>query len=411
MSIPAETAAGARRRGGIPRGLATKGPALLSYGFRPFFLGAGLFAIVAMALWIGALTVGWEIGGATYGALRWHAHEMLFGYSTAALAGFMLTAIPNWTGRLPVSGRPLLALVLLWLAGRIAMLSPEAFGLYPAVVVDAAFVPVLAAVAGREIVSGRNWKNLKILIALTALSGVNIGFHLQVLLGADVQIALRAAVSVLVALIGLVGGRIVPSFTRNWLVKAGSARLPAPHGRFDVAAMVALVLALVSWTVLPETIVTSILAAAASVLQLWRLIRWRGYATLEEPLLIVLHVAYAFIPLGMLGVALSAPGWFSAPAALHLLTVGAIGNMTLAVMTRATLGHTGRRLLASVWTSLAYLSLLISAVVRPFAELLPEQYHTILSLSGSTWMLAFAIFSFEYGRMLAMPKWTAPSGH
>src|SRR5690606_673555 len=130
----AEVAA-SRRAGGIPRGLATDGPALLSYGFRPFFLGAGLFAVLAMALWIGALTEGWEIGGATYGALNWHAHEMLFGYSTAALAGFMLTAIPNWTGRLPVSGRPLLALVLLWLAGRLAMLSPEALGLYPAAVV------------------------------------------------------------------------------------------------------------------------------------------------------------------------------------------------------------------------------------------------------------------------------------
>jgi uncharacterized protein involved in response to NO len=212
---------------------------------------------------------------------------------------------------------------------------------------------------------------------------------------------------VLVALIGLVGGRIVPSFTRNWLAKAGSVRLPAPHGRLDITAMSALVLALVSWTVLPETTVTAILAAAASVLQLWRLIRWRGHATMEEPLLIVLHVAYAFVPLGMLGIALSAAGWFSAPAALHLLTVGAIGNMTLAVMTRATLGHTGRRLVASAWTSLAYLSLLIAAVVRPFAEFMPEHYHTILGLSGGAWMLAFAIFTVEYGRMHVTPKWTA----
>jgi len=244
------------------------------------------------------------------------------------------------------------------------------------------------------------------LIALAVLSGIDIGFHAQVLLGADPQIWFRAGVSVLVALIGLVGGRIVPSFTRNWLAKAGSVRLPAPHGRFDTAAMGALVLALASWTVLSEATVTAILAAAASVLQLWRLIPWRGHATMEEPLLVVLHVAYTFVPLGMLGIALSAPGWFSAPAALHLLTVGAIGAMTLAVMTRVTLGHTGRRLVASAWTSLAYLSLLVSAVVRPFAELLPEHYHTILGLSGSAWMLAFIIFSVEYGRMLVTPKWT-----
>lgn len=406
MKDEAEAGAG-RRKGGIPRGLTTEGPALLSYGFRPFFFGAGLFAVAAMVLWIGALTNGWEIGGDAYGALAWHGHEMLFGYSTAALAGFMLTAIPNWTGRLPVSGKPLLALVLLWLAGRLVMLSPEAMGLYPAAIVEATFVPALTVIAGREIISGRNWKNLKILIALFVLSGINVAFHWLVLSGGDPNLALRAGVSVLIAMIALVGGRIVPSFTRNWLGKAGSSRLPAQYGNLDLAAITGLILALATWSVFPETAVTAFLATIAAILQLWRLLRWRGLATLEEPLLIVLHVAYAFVPIGMAAVALSALGWLSPPSALHLLTVGAIGNMTLAVMTRATLGHTGRKLAASGWTSLAYLSLLLAAVLRPFAELLPEHYHTMLGLSGAGWILAFAIFSVEYGRMLVSPRWNA----
>lgn len=397
-------AASSRPKGGIPRGLATDGPALLSYGFRPFFLGAGVYAVLAMGLWIAALTSGWEVGGTTYGPLNWHAHEMVFGYTTAALAGFMLTAIPNWTGRLPVSGLPLLALVLLWLAGRLAMLVPEALGPYLAAVVEAAFVPALAAIAGREIISGRNWKNLKILIALTVLGAVNIAFHTLVLTGGDPQYMFRAGISALVALIALVGGRIVPSFTRNWLNKAGASRVPAPFGSLDQAAVTVLVVALAAWTVFPETLPTALLATAAAVLQLWRVLRWRGHATLEEPLVAVLHVAYLFVPIGMAGVALAALGWLQAPSALHLLTVGAIGNMTLAVMTRATLGHTGRRLTASGWTSLAYLLVLVAAVIRPFAELLPDYYHLILEVSAGAWILAFSVFSVEYGRMLVMPR-------
>ncbi|RYE85557.1 MAG: hypothetical protein EOP19_09235, partial [Hyphomicrobiales bacterium] len=224
-------------RGGIPRGLASSGPAILSYGFRPFFLAAGLFAILAMLGWIGALTLGWELGGDTYGALAWHAHEMVFGYAVAALAGYMLTAIPNWTGRLPLSGLPLLRLVGLWLAGRLAMAHPDLWGVYPAVAVDAAFLPTLALLVGREIVAGKNWKNLKVLVALSLLALINAAFHVAVLAGLDLGVVMRASIAIFIALIGLVGGRIIPSFTRNWLARHGATRLPAPFGRLDMAAI------------------------------------------------------------------------------------------------------------------------------------------------------------------------------
>lgn len=384
----------------IPRGIARSGPPLLSYGFRPFFLLAGIFALVAMIGWIGALALGWEIGG-RYGALNWHAHEMLFGYASAALAGFMLTAIPNWTGRLPVSGLPLLVLMLVWLSGRAAMAAPDLVGLVPAIVVDAVFLPLMAAIAAREIIAGKNWKNLKILGGLATLSLANAAFHLSVLTSGDALAVSRAAVGIYATLIALVGGRIVPSFTRNWLAKAGSPALPRPYSHFDTASIVALAVACLAWTVWDESLAAAVLAFVASGMQAIRLWRWVGWRTTEEPLLIVLHLGYAFIPLGMLCVGLSALGLLSTPSAVHVLTVGAIGVMTLAVMTRASLGHTGRPLTASLTSSVAYLALIVAATVRPFAELLPEAYHLLLEIAGTAWIVAFALFVIEYGPILA----------
>ena len=387
----------------VPRGIARGGPAILSYGFRPFFLLAGLFAVVAMAVWIGALTLGWEVGGA-YGMLNWHAHEMLFGYTSGVLAGYMLTAIPNWTGRLPVSGLPLLGLVAVWLVGRLVMAAPGAIGLPMSMLAEACFLPLMAVIAGVEIVAGKNWKNLKILAGLSALSLANIAFHLSVAYNGAALEASRAGVAIYVMLIAVVGGRIVPSFTRNWLAKAGSPRLPAPFGRFDVVAMVWLLLTLALWVVFPDTVVMAAAAMGAALLHAIRLARWHGRRTVDEPLLLALHVGYAFIPLGMLSVALASLGLIANASALHVLTVGAIGGMTFAVMTRASLGHTGQALTASRCTSIAYLALALSAVLRPFAELIPSQYHLLLSLSGGFWLIAFGLFVLEFGPMLVSPR-------
>jgi uncharacterized protein involved in response to NO len=392
-----------KERQPVPRGIARSGPPVLSYGFRPFFLLAGTFAIAAMVGWIGALTAGWEVGG-DYGMLNWHAHEMLFGYTSAALAGYMLTAIPNWTGRLPVSGLPLLGLVAVWLMGRLTMAVPGLIGLPLSMVVEACFLPLMAAIAAVEIIAGRNWKNLKILAGLSALSLVNIAFHVSVAFNGVALEASRAGVAVYVMLIAVVGGRIVPSFTRNWLAKAGAPRLPAPFGRFDVVAMVWLLATLALWVAFPETIVTACAAMGAAGLHAVRLARWHGRRTVDEPLLLALHVGYAFVPLGMLSVALAALGWIANASALHVLTVGAIGGMTFAVMTRASLGHTGRALKASLCTSFAYLALTLSAVLRPFAELIPSQYHILLTVSGACWLVAFGLFVLEFGPMLVSPR-------
>ncbi|MBN9056043.1 MAG: NnrS family protein, partial [Rhizobiales bacterium] len=202
----------------VSRGLSRTGPVLFSYGFRPFFLAGGVWAVVAMVLWIATITGRIDLAG-DYGAPNWHAHEMLFGFASAVLAGFLLTAVPNWTGRLPVSGWPLAGLFGLWCAGRLALLAADRIGVAEAAVIDGLFLPVLLGICTREIVAGRKWKDLKILGGLLALSLANAVFHVAVIGGGDDHMAIRLGVAAYVVLVMIVGGRIVPSFTRNWLNK------------------------------------------------------------------------------------------------------------------------------------------------------------------------------------------------
>jgi uncharacterized protein involved in response to NO len=388
----------------VPRGIARSGPAVLSYGFRPFFLMAGVFAVLAMVLWIGTLTGYWWVGGSA-GAIAWHAHEMLFGYTTAALAGFVLTAVPNWTGRLPVSGRPLLGLVLLWIAGRLAQLVPSVLGETASALVDALFLPTLAFVVAREVIVGRNRQNLMVAVVIGALAVLNAAFHLVGLGGGDTGAVVRLTSALYLLLVSVIGGRIVPSFTRNVLARRGEP-VPRPQGLADRVALAATFVAGVSWGALPDTLATAALALLAAAAQAWRLGGWRSLRTFGEPLLWVLHLGYAFVPLSLAGIALAALGIVSAPSALHVLTVGVVGLMTVAVMTRATRGHTGRPLAASVPTTISYLCLAAAALLRPTAELVPDLYHPILTLSGTLWIAAYALFVLEHAPMLLGPRVT-----
>ncbi len=389
--------------GGIPRGLSTTGPVLFSYGFRPFFLAAALWAIGAMALWIAALILGLELAG-DYGAAHWHAHEMLFGFSSAVLGGFLLTAIPNWTGRLPVSGRPLAALFGLWVIGRVALLSSGIIGLPVAAAVEALFLPVLLLICAREVIVGRKWKDLKVIGGLIILSAANIWFHLSVLGNLDVDAAARLAIGAYTMLIMIVGGRIVPSFTRNWLNKVGRTDFPVPYNRFDTAAILIGVAALGAWTFAPVHIVTAAIAVIACAFHTVRLLRWHGSPTWPEKLLFVLHAAYAFVPLGFLAISAGAIELLSDYPVMHVLTVGVIAFMMLAVMTRATRGHTGRPLVGSALTSASYVAIAGAALIRPLAEVLPEHYHHLIALSGALWIAAFVLFTLEYGPMLVRER-------
>jgi uncharacterized protein involved in response to NO len=237
----------------VPRLRPYEGPVLLSYGFRPFFFFGACQAALAVALWLPLLEG--EIALPTLFAPRdWHAHEMLFGYVPAIVTGFLLTAIPNWTGRLPLQGTPLLVLVIVWMAGRLAVTWSAYLGWLPTAAIDLAFLLLVVAAAAREIVAGRNWRNLKVLVPVTALALANAGFHVEAHVSGTVEFALRAAVAAILILIMLIGGRIVPSFTRNWLVRQNPGRLPLPFGKFDLVALAISVAALCLWTVAPDGI-------------------------------------------------------------------------------------------------------------------------------------------------------------
>jgi uncharacterized protein involved in response to NO len=378
------------------------GPALFAYGFRPFFLAAGLWAAFGILLWLpqylGLLTL-----PTAFGALDWHIHEMMYGYVAAAIAGFLLTAIPNWTGRLPVSGWPLAGLAVLWLAGRVAILCSAEIGGIAAAAIDVSFLVTLAAVAAREIVAGKNWRNLRVLIVLGVLAAGNIVFHAEVIVKGSADYGIRIAIGAAILLISLVGGRIVPSFTNNWLARNNPGRLPVPFSRYDMVTMGVSALALALWIALPAHVVTGGALLAAGILQSVRLARWAGYRTFADRLVLVLHVGYVFVPLGFLLIGLSDFTNAVPPSAgIHAWTAGAIGLMTLAVMTRATLGHTGQALHAGPATQAIYACVLIGALLRVCAAVLGSL--PLIEAGGTLWIAGFAGYVVVYGPLLVRRK-------
>ena len=380
------------------------GPTILSYGFRPFFLGAAFWAALAMMVWVAMLSGSATLPSA-FDPVSWHAHEFLFGYLGAVIAGFLLTAVPNWTGRPPIVGWWLGALAGLWLAGRgVVAISAD----LPAVLVagtDLAFPVILAGVILREIVAGRNWRNLIVLGILGVFFIGNALFHWEAARGgyAAKGYGLRLGLGAGIMMIAVIGGRVVPSFTRNWLVKRQSAVLPTPPmQRFDKAALVVLLAALLLWVGWPDKMLTGITLAFAGGLHVIRLARWVGHRTLAEPLVTVLHVGYAFVPLGalVLAVEIIVPGSVSMAGAQHLWMAGAIGLMTLAVMTRATLGHSGQALTAGPGTVTIYVALIVAVLARVAAGAWPGYAHGLHMVSGLGWIVAFGGFALVYGALL-----------
>lgn len=372
---------------------------LLANGFRPFFLLGSIYAALAVLVWLpvfyGELTV-----VSTFAPRDWHVHEMLFGYLPAVITGFLFTAIPNWTGRLPMRGMPLLALVVVWIAGRITVTFSAETGWLAAMLVDASFLTLVAAATAREILAGRNWRNLNVVMLVLLLLAGNLAFHLEAHFHGAAEAGIRIGIAVVVLLISLIGGRIIPSFTRNWLVRENPGRLPVSFGRFDVIVVGISALALVCWIVEPGGSLAGVALALTGLLHLGRLGRWAGDRTARERLLLILHVGYAFVPLGFLLNAASTFGLVPAGAGMHAWMAGAAGIMTLAVMSCATLGHTGQRLTASVTTQLIYAAIIVGALARICAAINPAHYGSLLHVAAFAWAAAFLGFSISFGRLL-----------
>ena len=376
-------------------------PAVLDYAFRPMFLAAGSWAVIALALWL-AMFFGYVQLPTRFDPLAWHVHEMLFGFVMAAVAGFLLTAIPNWTGRLPVRGYRLAVLAGLWLLGRLACLISADLPAWLAVLADLAFPIALLAVAAREIVVGRNWRNLPMTAPLILFIVADLLMHLESLgLPVPVGLGWRLAVGAPIVLISVIGGRIIPSFTRNWLTKRKSPRLPSPQDMLDKAAVALLAAALILWALLPDYRITGALLVAAALLNAVRLSRWAGMGSWPEPLLFILHIGYGWVAVGtaLLGLSIFNIG-VPVASAIHALTVGAIAVMILAVMPRVTLGHTGRALTANRATVAVFVLINAAAIARVCASWHIEFMTILLLVAGACWIAAFGLFELVYGPML-----------
>ncbi len=393
-----------RKSHGSKQERAWQGITLLSYGFRPFFLFGPLFAMLAMINWL-LLLDGRGIEPGSLTAQEWHMHEMLFGYSSALIAGFLLTAIPNWTGRFPVKGWPLLVLALIWLAGRVAMLLP--LGLSPAglAAIDAVFLPYFGAVIAREIIVSKNWRNVKVLMPILVMSGANIWFHFDTISGGGGEGAIRLGFAGVLFLVMIIGGRIIPSFTRNWLARQEPGKMPVVFSRFDIGVLVVSGIGMLWWVVDDSSATLGAGLAFVGVLHVLRLSRWAGLRTVANPLLIVLHVFYGFIPLGFitLGGAVAFEDFALRTAAFHLFGVGVIGGMTVVVSLRAILGHTGRELVADRRMVAIFVLITLAALVRASGAVLPG-LDWLITLAGLIWIAAFALITFHVGPWLLAPR-------
>lgn len=395
-------------------GLASEPPAkhsgvvLLGMGFRPFFLLAAAYAVAPMVIWLleyGAgmsITTGW-------GGMFFHGHEMVFGFTSAAVAGFLLTAVPNWTGATPVRGAPLLGLVALWIAGRAAMALSAHIAPVVVALLDLAFYPALIAALTPSIVRARQRRNIFAPVILLLFLLANLSAHLGMLrANSDLtRFGLHLGAYLAAILILIIGNRVIPMFTINALRRAGSigsgSNAPARLGAGVFAlSIVALGLDLAS---APRWLVGSV-SAIAGLAILWRLFGWRGAEARRMPLVWVLHVGYGFVALGFLSLAtnrlLDVPPW---SAAFHLFTSGAIGTMVLGMMSRVALGHTGRPLAAPRSIPIAYGLVIGGALIRSLA---PAVSPTItlagVVVGGVIWVLGFLIFLVVYTPILVSPR-------
>ncbi len=377
------------------RRAAPRGFALFQYGFRPFFLLAGLQAALAVPVWLAIWRgdLGWQ---PAMPANIWHGHEMLFGFAAAALAGFLLTAVPNWTGTAAIKGPRLMLLVAVWLAARVAAYLPDPLAFR---VFDIGFLLLLAAMVGPGIILRNARRNGGMVVILLLLAAINAAVHFDGfgLAGLDAGWALRLGIAVFALMVGMIGGRIVPAFTIGGMRMAGWPLEIPPLKPVEIGAMLSLLaFALATALRLPEPVLGAA-AAIAALFNLVRFLRWQGWKTWRVPLVWVLHLGYGWL---VIGLALSAGAHLTAAvpesAAIHALTAGAFATMILAVMSRAALGHTGRQLVAGRAVTIAYHLVTCGALLRivgPFGGTLEP---LLISAGGICWSVGFLVFALRY---------------
>jgi uncharacterized protein involved in response to NO len=370
---------------------ALSGLPFLRLGFRPFYFGAALFAVLVMVSWYGVF-LGQLVPASGLAPVLWHAHEMLFGFAVAVIVGFLLTAGKAWTGLPTPRGASLGALFALWAAARIAALAAP----YPVFfVLDVALLPLVSALFITVLVRAGNTRNLKIGAVLALLAVANLVFHLAAsgVVAVDPVRALYAALALIIVLETIMGGRVIPSFTMS---ATPGLKLPTAPRR-DAVAIVLTALGLACWTFHGPLLVAAVLLAAAAVLHVVRWLSWRPWVTLTRPILWILHLSYAWIPIGLALLAAAQMGWLPASAGVHALAVGATGGLIIGMLTRTARGHTGRPLKVSPIEAAAYGMVLAAALVRVAVPLAwPSLYTAALLAAGGLWIAAFAIYLVKY---------------
>ena len=393
---PVEIPIGMRR--GTDAAQSARGPVLWQYGFRPFYLLASLFACVSLLLWVaqyaGILPMPYLAGP------LWHGHEMLFGFATAVIAGFLLTAVATWTQQPPLRGAPLVALALLWLSARALVLTP-----FPAAATAAntLFPLMVAAAVAVPLIRTRNRRNLVFigLLALLGLLAAVMHLALSGIFAVPAALGLRAGLDVVLLVIVVIAGRVVPMFTNNGVPGAGATRQPM----LEHAAPATIVLLLVADLGQANTAVVGTLAALAAVVHAARLLLWRPWRTWGAPLVWILHAGYAWLALHLALRCLATLGWVTPSIATHALTVGAIGSMTIGMMTRTARGHTGRPLQAGAAETAMFALMQLAALARVGGGIFaPSMYATGVQLSGLAWSIAFGLYAATYWPVLTRPR-------
>ncbi|MDH5711721.1 MAG: NnrS family protein [Gammaproteobacteria bacterium] len=379
---------------------------ILRLAFRPLFLGGTFFSVIAISWWLyyWLKPFDWSPHG---GPVWWHAHEMLFGFGAAIVGGFLLTAVANWTGVIGIRGKPLAVLALSWLLGRVLLAFGSGLPGWLIMTVDVIY-PVLAAIAmAYPVIKVKQWRNLMFVPILLVLALLNMASHWGVI-SDQPQLAIQSlhgTIMLFALIIAIIGGRVVASFTSN----ATGCKRAVPIRWLETASIVSIIVMLLmafyGFTSIPWLLLT-LVASVAAIANGWRFLRWGYQYSWSDPLLWSLHLAYAFIPLGFIALALYGAGLMdNLSAALHCITVGAIGGMILAMISRVTLGHTGRPLTPPKLMSLAYALILISAIVRVILPgWLPDLAQLGIALAGVLWLGAYGIFLFFYAPMLVTTR-------
>ncbi len=381
---------------------------LLSESFRAFFLAAGLFAICSVSVW--AVWLGIATGGGDIAPLPdyWHAHEMIFGYAAAAMAGFFLTAVPSWTGT-PAARSVFIGLATaVWLAGRAAIGGANAIDPVVVAVADLAFLPILASKIASQLIRRPKPQNMMFLGLITIIWTGNLMFHLGAggVLADGMQVGLRGGLLGFAAIIAVIGGRVTPAFTRNAMTRAGiEDALPRSRRMFEgpgIALAIATPLLFIAGAPAP---VIGVVAILSGLFQFLRLSGWRTSWTLDQPILWSLHLGFAMLATGYLAVGAAQFELIAEITALHIVGIGAVGGMTLAVMSRAILGHAGMALKASRPTSIAYALVAIAALTRVAADYLPADLRLgCVILSAIAWVTAFVLFVAVHWPIISQPR-------